>query len=54
VTRRPSHNSDAGGDGSRTSLDRLADLARRVLAVPKEEIPMHKPKRRKKKRGGKK
>jgi len=32
------------------SLERLADLTRRVVAVPKAEVPEHKPKHRRKKR----
>jgi hypothetical protein len=31
-----------------SALERTADLTRRLLAVPKEDVPKHKPKKRRK------
>jgi hypothetical protein len=33
-----------------SALERTADLTRRLLAVPKDEVPKHKPKKRRKAR----
>ena len=44
MSEKNSPSPKSGGDGSdvrdsRTSLDRLADFTRRIVAVPKSEIP---------------
>jgi hypothetical protein len=50
VTRKRYPTSDAGNDASGakappdpSSLDKLADLTKRVLGVPKDELPIKEP-----------
>lgn len=37
-----------------SALERTADLTRRILAVPKDEVPKHKPKKRPKRKAKRK
>jgi hypothetical protein len=46
VTRKPDRTSD-GVRGGGESLERLADLTRRIMQVPKSELPLHRPIRKK-------
>jgi hypothetical protein len=54
VTKKPIPTSGADqsaekASDQRSSLDKLADFARRIIAVPKKEIPPHQPTKRPKK-----
>lgn len=50
MTSKPDRTSDGGRSGAE-SMERFRDLLGRIVRVPKEELPIHKPIRpRKKKR----